>query len=341
MTRSRRRRFVLAAVAAFAFSTRSAPALADEPGAYEAALTRGVLARDRALESKSADAWREALAAFGEAVGRRDSKEAWFELGAAAAELQLDDEAFDAYEQALERGLEGRAAEQARGFLATHAPSMARLELVGPAGAAVAIRGRPRGLLPLARALVVPAGAVRVRVELAGFVPWERDVPVSATTSESLGVELVPVRPSEPPASPPRARPSAPRRGARAERGDWGASALIGGGALAVASTGTMIVTSLLLSEERDTLERSCVVRSGDECVKTTEARRADAQAAGDTILTLKAVRWGAVAGAALGVAAASAGLLNLFASADQAPAGQLTFDLSQKDVSIRWRSSF
>lgn len=332
---------MVAAAAALSLSTRSFPAHADDTESYEAALTRGVVARDRALETKSTAYWREALAAFGEAVSRRSSREAWFELGAAAAELTLDDEAFEAYEQALELGLDGRAAELARAFLGAHEPNMARLDVRGARGAAVSIRMRSRGVLPLAKPLVVPAGAVRVRVELAGFEPWERDLPVAAKNRSLVEVALVPLRSAEPSSGRSADPPSEARHGARAERGSWGSSALIGGGALAVASAGTIIVTSLLLAEERDTLERSCVVRSKDECARTTASRRAEAQSAADTILTLKVVRWGAVAGASVGVAAAAAGLVNLWAPAEHASLGGLVVGMSREETVVRWRRAF
>jgi hypothetical protein len=311
---------------------------------YVSAVSRGAAARDRALETGSVQDWEEALELFAAAVELSPSKEAKFEFAQAASQLHLDDEACGAFVEALELGLAGRAEEQARAFVASHEGAMGTLEIQGPDGARVYVNERKRGVLPLSRPLFVSVGTARVHVDKTGFRPWEREVLIEPRKSQALSpaleaqVEAVQTaRPSDPPAQrdEPRADspPSAP---------GWGQSLLIAGGAAATVGAAGVVATSLLLTDQRQTLRENCVVLRDDECVATTAGRARAAERAGDTILTLKATRWAALGTALVGVGALAVGVFRLSTSTRPAPPRrEVRVDISPGKVSIQWQAEF
>jgi hypothetical protein len=115
---------------------------------YDATVARAAEARDRALESQSAEDWRQALALFAAAVALRPTMEAKFEYAEAAARLGLDDVARAAYQAAIDLGLEGKAAERARRFVEEH---QARSDADPPK------QGPESGLVPSVALTVPPA----------------------------------------------------------------------------------------------------------------------------------------------------------------------------------------
>jgi hypothetical protein len=120
---------------------------------YDSAVARAAEARDRALESQGAEDWRQTLELFATAIALRPTMEAKFEYAEAAARLGLDDVASAAYQEALELGLEGKAAERARRFVQEHQPQS------DAAAAAPAPRGDLERVLPRA----VPPTVVSAR----------------------------------------------------------------------------------------------------------------------------------------------------------------------------------
>ena len=298
---------------------------------YEQALARGVAARDRAQETELPGDWQRALEGFGEALQQNPTKEARFEWAAAAAQLHLDDEAFAAYEQALAQGLSGRAAQLAKAFLDAHATEMARLALAGPAGAEVFVRGRRRGVLPLAEPLVVSAGSVPLAVRLAGHRAFERELELARQETTSLEVELLeanapveaaPAKP-EPIQTPPQ-EPRAPLVIRREGPPAWALPTAIGAGALVLAGASAVVVSSLRLPGERETLEANCAVEpEGDQCDRAANPEERDrAQTAADDIATLKAVRWGGVAGLGVGVVVGTLAVVTLTTSGNETQIG-------------------
>jgi hypothetical protein len=185
-TAQRRRPWIVVACAAL----HLAGATAARADSYDAAIARGVAARDRALDSGSAEDWEVALDLFTQAIELRPTKEAKFEFAGVAARVHLEDEAYAAYEEALELGLAGKAQEWARAFLREHRLDVARLDLVGPIGTTVAVGGRPRGVLPLARPLVVAAGAVLVHLETPRAKRWEARISLPAGETSTLRPDL-------------------------------------------------------------------------------------------------------------------------------------------------------
>lgn len=297
---------------------------------YEQALARGVAARDRAQETQLPSDWQRALEGFGEALRQNPTKEARFEWAAAAAQLHLDDEAFAAYEQALALGLSGRAAQLARTFLDAHATGMARLSLTGPAGAEVRLRGRRRGVLPLAEPLVVSAGRILLLVRLAGHRTFKAELDLARQETTSVEVELPKANePVEAPAArrdqaltqPPE--PPPPRVIRREGPPPWAMPTALGAGALALVGGSVVVVTSLRLPSEREALADQCAVPiEADRCDFAASGERAEAQETADDIATLKAVRWGGVAGLGLGVVVGTLAVVVLATSGNETQIG-------------------
>jgi hypothetical protein len=168
-----------------AFLLRVPPCLAEEASDL---LVQGIRTRDRALETNALADWQQALSIFELAVEQNASPVATFELANAAVRLGLLDEAFQAYELALNHGMNPRAEAEAEAFVVAHAAEMARVDVIGPAGARVFVASHRRGRLPLAQALVVTAGSVHVRVEPEQGAPWETEVSLAPQQKFELRV---------------------------------------------------------------------------------------------------------------------------------------------------------
>jgi len=165
-------------VAAFGLLLAASDARADD--GYDAALRDGVAARDRALETRDERDWQQAFEHFERAIKVNATVEARFELGEAAAQLQLTDVAYEAYAQAVSKGLSGKARARAQAFLEAHAGEIARIEVAAPSGTTVYVNGRERGALPFEQPLVVSAGRVQLRLVQRGAAPWEKALDVEA-----------------------------------------------------------------------------------------------------------------------------------------------------------------
>jgi hypothetical protein len=204
-----RRVFAACALACAAASSVSSA----HAGTYDDALRDGAAARDAARQSHLAADWERALRFFERAVAARESTAARFELAQAAAELDQVDVAYESHELALEHGLSGKAAGVANAFIEAHRADVARLEVVAPDGTRVYIDGRERARTPLARPLVVPAGALRLGLVAPNATPWEESHVLEAQTTLRLAPQLLPLAtaPLEAwPASTSEAPPPAP-----------------------------------------------------------------------------------------------------------------------------------
>ena len=304
---------IRAAALSIALISWSAAAWAD---AYDAAFTRAIAAKERALDRNDPAAWEEALNRFEQASQLRETKEVQYELAGAAARLRQDDLAVEGYEAALALGLAGSAREKANAYLAQHRGKVGRLKITGPEGAVVYVRGRRRGALPLKRPLVLFAGPAALRVRYAGR-DVERPVQLAARRVSSLDVAPWFVRTSNKRANGSLSSSTStsqsavgdgPPPSATSQR-PLGWALLASGGGVAVAGTVVVLASGATLSSRRDRLAELCAVPNGrDDCTQAAPGRRAEAQDEVDSIATWKAVRVGGWIGVGLGVAAASTG---------------------------------
>jgi hypothetical protein len=103
-----------------------------------------------------------------------------------------------------------------------------------------------------------------------------------------------------------------------------------------------VVVTSVLLAQERDSLRENCIVLDEDECRAATSGRLDRAQDAADHIATWKSLRWVSVGTTALGLAAATAGLLELGREGTpNETGGTAELRFSEREIGFGWRSSF
>jgi hypothetical protein len=299
---------LVGAALAFALATASVPARADE---YDAAFTRAIAAKEKALDSNDPASWESALELFSAADRIRSTKESKYELGNAAARLRQDDLAVEAFAAALALGVTGTAAEKARDFLNEKQKDMGRLTVHGPDGAEIHVAERRRGTLPLPRPLVLFAGKRTLRVTL-GDESITRQVEVAAgsTSTLELGTSLSApggTAPAPVASAPPTADTGSPPPPPPPDRtAPWVLT--LGGAGLAIAGTVTVIAASSSLSSHRSTLGDLCAVKSGDDdCLEAKPGQRATAQNEVDSIATQKGVRTGGWV--SLGVGALSAGI--------------------------------
>lgn len=255
--------------------------------AWDAALARAVVAKERALDSNAITDWETALQAFLEVDAERPNADVSYEIASAAVRLRADDLAFERFERALAQGLVDPAAKKARAFLAAHAQEMGRLSIVGPAGDAITVLGRARGRLPLTRPLVVFAGSVRV-----GHRGHEHTVSVPALGALTLDV-TDPVTSSPPP--PPAVE---------ATRSSWPLGFGIG---LFAASGITAIVATSMMSTHAGAIEDLCPPEKldGARCYAAPADRHAAYDDHRSAYLTWRAIRIGSFVG--MGVGALSA----------------------------------
>lgn len=315
---------------------------------YDSAVARGIAAKERALETNRTSDWEEALELFAAAISLNPTKEAEFEFAEAAAQLHLDDEAFDAYRTALAQGLSGRAAERAQQFVDARVHAFATLDVQGPAGARLYVNGRKRAVLPLARPLTVSAGAARLNVDAQGFRAWEREISLQPGQTRQLEVALEPEAkptPTPAPLAPPAAKtPVPPRRTAPAPAPPartWEVPTLIVGGGLTLLGATGIIVTSVLLPDRRETLKSNCALLRGDDCRATTSSHVQAAQSAADDIVTFERLRWASVGVAAVGLGAVAASVWRLSGRAAPKAATNGSVQVSRREVQVLWTGDF
>jgi hypothetical protein len=296
---------VVASILAIAISTASLPARAD---AWESAMAAGAAAKERALDSNSPADWNEALDDFLQADALRETKESKYELAFAASHVKADDLACEAYERALELGLTGPARETARAFVAEHAPAMARVTVIGPAGATVHVSGRNRGVLPLKAPLVLFAGAVKLRVTTASGETSEHALELKAGETRSLDVS-----PPKPTPAKPAPPPPAPLRDEGGRTLAW--TATIAGASLVVVGATFYVIAQKTIADRRIDLDTHCQTRLAsdpDQCTQVyygDDANVSRVQQAGDDILTFKAVRTASVISMSVGAIATAFGV--------------------------------
>ena len=155
--------------------------------AYDAAMTRGVAAKEKAIDGNSVAAWADALRLFEEADAVRSTSDSKYEIAGAAVHVKEDDVALQAYEAAIELGVSGKPKEKAQAFIAANGATMGRVDVKGPAGAEVFVGTRRRAVLPMSKGLVVFPGTVKVRVVL-GDDKVEESVTVGKGESRPLDV---------------------------------------------------------------------------------------------------------------------------------------------------------
>ncbi len=281
--------------------------------AYDAAFAHAIAAKERALDENDPAAWEEALERFRRADKLRPTKECKYELGQAAARIQQHDLAFEAFESALSLGLDGSAADKARGFVSEHATSVGRLNILGPDHTEVRIAGRLRANLPLSRPLVVFAGSSNVELSL-GQRRVVRTAVVSAGSETFLDARLAfadtAKKPDAAPGAAPKATPDAAPPAARqpSNAAPW----LLGVGiGVAAAGAVTVVLSSVTISGRRDDLAGHCEIPDGsDGCRFAAPALRASAQSDVDALATWKAVRIVGWAGVGVGIGVGALGLL-------------------------------
>lgn len=310
---------------------------------YDSAVARAAAARDRALETGNAVDWREALELFGAAIEFNPTMEAKFEYAEAAVRLDLADEAFGAYADAIELGIAGKARERAQAFVNEHEHSLGQLAVAGPAGARIYVDERKRGTLPLARAIPLVPGVHKVHADATGFRPLERELTLTADQTTTLTLELEPATgPSAAPGASPPAGAPRPADAGVAPSGRWATPVLITGGTLLVGGVVIMIATTATISKKHDDLEKVCVVLEDDVCKATTAEEVSTAQHIGNDILAAKGLRWGGVAAAVVGFGAIGASLFELASRSDGNKVQQSArVEVSSSFTGVRWRADF
>ncbi len=314
---------------------------------YRSALAHGVESRDRAEETDNPEDWADALDAFQEAGELEATKEAKFEFAGAASHLRFDDEACAAYAEALRLGLSGKAAELARSFIDGHQSLLARLDVIGLAGAVVRVGPRKRATLPLSEPLLVVAGTVHVQLESPDYQPWQADISLQAGETKTLQAELIPVRhelTNQPLAGPRQTHATVAAPSARASstpKKAWGKPVLITGAALTALGTAALIVTTELISSERTTLKQNCVVLQGDECQDTTADKQGAAQNAADHIATAQNVRWVAVGATTLGLGAIATGLFRTISGENSSDSTHADLQISPNLLALQFERRF
>jgi hypothetical protein len=298
-----------------------APARAAEADAYDAALTRAIAAKERALDVNEPQRWEEALRLFQEAAALKATRECAYEIGFAADRLRRTDLAVEAYEAAIELGVAGAPRARAQAFVSANAAGLARVDVRGPAGTRVRVGGLDRGRLPLRRPLVLFPAAAELELSFPGGETAARAVRPQAGRTQVVDVQPPPPpapavavpEPIPPPPPPPETppppsladRPPAPPPPAASSRGWWLAGA---GAAVTIAAIVLVPVSRGRIDSNRTSLQGECVDQLvNDQCTAKVD-RGDEAQTYSDGIATWKAVQTGAWIGAGVGVATIVAG---------------------------------
>lgn len=191
----------------------------------------------RALQLRRAGRPTDALDLFRKAHEEAPSPRTLGHLGLVETSLQLWSDA-DAHLAAALATPDNRWVRQNRLFLAeararaeTH---VGQLTVSGPPGARLSVAGKEVGRLPLAAPLRLAEGSVRVTATAEGRKPFSVQFDIQGGTRAAIIVVLDPVNLQAPSlvVPPPAPTPEAPRR---LDRGRWAGTALLGGGAGALA----------------------------------------------------------------------------------------------------------
>ncbi len=340
----------------------ASPAAADP---YDATLTRAVAAKERALEVNDPTHWEEALRLFSEADAIRSTRESKYEVAYAAAQLRQNDQAVEAYEASLELGLGGSAAAKAHAFLQAHAAEMARLDVRGPAGSRVRVRGLERATLPLARPIVAFAGPASIEVILPDGVRRERELAlrpgetilVPMDGAKPARAPVLPVPSSEAPApvnhapmplavaQKPLALSPGPGPVRSPTKRRTGAALTAGGVTFALISAGFLPMSTERLVRAREELRRACAVQASgpDSCAHAVRGLQPEAQSASNSIATWKAARSTAWAGLGVGLVAAATGvvLLTQAPKGEPRPGWQAAMALGPNAAELKWAVRF
>lgn len=282
--------------------------------AYDAAFARAIAAKERALDENDPAAWEEALDRFEQADRLRATPECKYELAQAALRLRQDDLAVEALQAALELGLVGAARDKAQAAVDERLPKLARLALRGPERTEVRVRGRVRGVLPLARPLLLFAGDSRIELRRDGQ-RVERVVALSGGATSELDVSdafgaapppPAPWAPAAPPWTPPPAEPR-PADPSVDRTGHW----LLGVGlGVAVSGVVTAIAAQSAVTSSRSSLASRCARLDGtDACAVANPGERDRAQSDVDAIATYKSVRLTGYLATGVGTATAIIGI--------------------------------
>jgi hypothetical protein len=322
------------------------PAYADT---YEALLVRAVVARDRALDTGTAQDWQEALILFQSVVEVRPTKEAKFEFAEAAQHLHLDDEAYAAYRDALDLGLRGRAEERARSYVLAHLHDMAELNIEGPNRTLVFIADRRRAVLPLLAPLVVSAGVVRVRLQTPEAREWQGVATIAPGTLTTLHPDFAPDGARAPESILPGGAKAVAEDDSRSRSAPrWALPVALAGAGLALAGGVAIVLTSIQRNDEQALLSRDCAVFRGNDCALATPTKVNSAQAEADQIAGLETARGIAIGATAAGLVAIAAGVVPLLAAGARArrgvgPAawGIAGILVTEHSMGIRWRAEF
>jgi hypothetical protein len=291
------------AVAILAVMAFTSVARADD---YDAAMATAAAAKEKALDQNDAATWLEAYKAFESADAIRSTKESKYELATAAVKLKADDVAYQAYEDAIALGLDGPGKITAQTFLDARAPNIARLMVRGPDGAEVSVGGRVRGRLPLARAIVVFAGKISVRV-------GDRTDTLTTEPGKETTLDVAAPKKVEPP--PPTPPPEKkPIEVAPQPRGGLGF--VVAGGAVIAVGVAGYIVSQATIDARRESLNETCTFpHPRDYCVDTWPERVPFAQSDSDAIASWKVIRAVSVATAIVGVGLTTYGIIRLTAA--------------------------
>lgn len=275
----------------------SFPARADS---HDAAMSRALVAKEKALDSNDPADWEAALRLFEQADILRPTSVSKYELGLAAARLKEDDLAVESYEAAIELGLDGSARDKAIAFTAAHSASLGRLTIEGPKGTQVIVSGRSRGRLPR-KPLVLFTGAARITLIDPSGTRADHDVEVGVTNTLDVRPKEVKVESPPPPPPTPHLIDTKPARP--------GMPLILGGSAVAAVSLGFLITSAVVVSRRRDSLDTTCVQRVGDECEATTANLHDAARSDRDAIQTWKTIEVASAVGLGVGVVAAAIGI--------------------------------
>lgn len=292
--------------------------------AYDAAMARGIAAKEKAIDTNDPAAWDETLRLFFEADAIKSTKDSKYELAGAAARLKEDDLAYESYEAAIALGLSGKVRDKAQAFLKT-VKMIGRLDVKGPAGAEIYVGARFRGTLPHAP-FVIFSGAVKIRA-VHGGQTVEQSVTIKEGSTETLTVDFAPKAATS--AAPTTSASSAPivapgkhgsetvplaDTGAGARTLGW--SMIVGGGIVLIVGTGGFIVSTDGVSSGKRDLEKNCAefyTQDPDQCRLAKEGVSPDTLASKNTeIRTWKAVRTASLVAGGVGIVITTIGLVRL-----------------------------
>jgi hypothetical protein len=307
---------------------------------YRTALLAAMVAKEKAADSHLQEDWQEALRRIRHAEDFRVTVESKYELAYIEAELGMKDLALGTYELALELGLSGLAADKAKKFIEEQAPMMSRVDVRGPAGSRLRVRGIDRGQLPLEKPVYVLPGASEIELVTPAneliqrqptLVAGQVEI-VSLEKDETRGGNMTPTLRDSPKSeghhtsesprtqTPQTAKPKIHLEDrsdviATRRRTGW---LLLGTGTAVGALSGIFIPTSASkIRTGRQALMDACDVQvdGPDSCANAKPGLQAEGQVASDSIAKWKAVRTSAWIGLATGILAAGTGATLLVTS--------------------------